>query len=232
MSQFHRTYSVYVFFAAMLLVASLAYNGLDRHASAQTPTESAPAREPFTPYARRASAGTVEAPKTPGQGPADARAFAEQRFLDRVNKYVGLRNRLAARQPKLEQPDDPAQIRAREQALGEAIRAARAAVRPGTIFAPAAARLRRMVRLGLRRRTLGGAASAPADRPAGVTLHVNDFYPSTLPLVPVPPNLLARLPRLPDGLEYRLAGRELILRDVAPNLVVDLLANAVPLPRR
>jgi hypothetical protein len=39
---------------------------------------------------------------------------------------------------------------------------------------------------------------------------------------------LLRLPQLPKEVEYRFVGRDLILRDVAANLIVDFLPNAVP----
>ena len=51
---------------------------------------------------------------------------------------------------------------------------------------------------------------------------MNADYPETAALATVPPLILARLPRLPDGLEYRFMGRDLILRDTNANLIVDL----------
>jgi hypothetical protein len=46
--------------------------------------------------------------------------------------------------------------------------------------------------------------------------------------LPVPPLILVNLPRLPDGLEYRFMGRDLILRDRDANIIVDFLPGAVP----
>jgi hypothetical protein len=40
--------------------------------------------------------------------------------------------------------------------------------------------------------------------------------------------LLDALPRLPEGLEYRFMGNDLILRDTKANLIVDFINNAVP----
>jgi hypothetical protein len=42
---------------------------------------------------------------------------------------------------------------------------------------------------------------------------VNAIYPEKAALATVPPLILVNLPRLPDGLEYRFMGRDLILRD-------------------
>jgi hypothetical protein len=44
----------------------------------------------------------------------------------------------------------------------------------------------------------------------------------------MPPKLLARLPELPDELEYRLMGRHLILRDTKANIIVDAVLNVLP----
>jgi hypothetical protein len=57
---------------------------------------------------------------------------------------------------------------------------------------------------------------------------VNTDYPETAALATVPPLILKRLQQLPDGVEYRFMGRDLILRDTKANLIVDLLPGAVP----
>jgi hypothetical protein len=61
---------------------------------------------------------------------------------------------------------------------------------------------------------------------------VNTLYPEKAALATVPPLILANLPRLPDGLEYRFMGRDLILRDRDANLVVDFVAGAVPVLKK
>jgi hypothetical protein len=43
----------------------------------------------------------------------------------------------------------------------------------------------------------------------------------------MPPSLLLNLPKLPEGLEYRFVGRNLILYDSKANLIVDILRNAI-----
>ncbi len=63
-------------------------------------------------------------------------------------------------------------------------------------------------------------------------VQVNMEYPKDEPLARVPPLRLARLPRLPDGLEYRFMGHDLILRDSTTNLIVDFIHQAVPTIRR
>jgi hypothetical protein len=51
-------------------------------------------------------------------------------------------------------------------------------------------------------------------------------YPEGAPLSNVPPAVLAVLPPLPEDIEYRFVGHDLILHDVRTNLVVDVLDDA------
>jgi hypothetical protein len=60
-------------------------------------------------------------------------------------------------------------------------------------------------------------------------LQVNQAYPENVPLQSTPPTLLLNLPEPPDGLEYRIVGRDLILRDVEANTIVDFIPDAIPL---
>ena len=66
------------------------------------------------------------------------------------------------------------------------------------------------------------ASRATRGRPR-CRLKVNAKYPRRAPLPTVPPNLLARLPQLPEDVEYRIVGKDLILRDVDANIIVDFI---------
>jgi hypothetical protein len=57
---------------------------------------------------------------------------------------------------------------------------------------------------------------------------VNDAYPEKRPVTTVPPTILLALPKLPNEVEYRIVGRDLLLLDVRANLVVDLIREAMP----
>jgi len=59
-------------------------------------------------------------------------------------------------------------------------------------------------------------------------LQINESYPEKVPLQSTPPTLLMNLPELPKGLEYRILGRELVLRDSDANIIVDYVPNALP----
>ncbi len=162
--------------------------------------------------------------------PANPRALAVKRFEDRVNAYLELRRRVEAKMAPLQKTAEPATIAARQKALGEAIREARPDARQGDLFTPdVAALIREVIRADFERRSHTDARAVAQSIP-DVRLRVNDAYPTGVPLATTPPRLLAQLPRLPDGLEYRLVGDSLILRDADPNLVVDFLPRAVPRP--
>jgi hypothetical protein len=64
--------------------------------------------------------------------------------------------------------------------------------------------------------------------PTEMELQINQSYPEKVPLQSTPPTLLLNLPELPKGLEYRILGRELVLRDSDANIVVDYIPNALP----
>ena len=62
------------------------------------------------------------------------------------------------------------------------------------------------------------------------TLVVNAPFPNERgqPMQSVPASLLQNLPKLPKGLEYRVAGKALSLRDADANIVVDYIPDALP----
>ena len=68
------------------------------------------------------------------------------------------------------------------------------------------------------------------ELPKGVRVTVNSIYPTTIPLATFPPNLLNAFPDLPPELEYRIVYRDLILRDVEGNYVVDVMSDVFPIP--
>jgi hypothetical protein len=173
------------------------------------------------------SARQVQAPQSAG-AQANAYATAMAGFQKRVEAYLALRARIAEKVPEVKETGDPAKISARERALGEAIAAARASARPGDLigsdFAP---HLAGIVAADWKTRRAADRKALLSEMPAGVTLAIGKPYPAELPLVSVPPALLAKLPTLPEELEYRLVGRHLVLRDRDANVVVDILTNVL-----
>jgi hypothetical protein len=160
----------------------------------------------------------------------DAAGFKE--FLDRVQDYVKLHKTVEATLPPLKPKEElPEMIAAHQQALARKIRQARPNAKPHDIFTNAS---REALRRAIRSTFQGPEANhALATMQQGapikeVHLKVNEVYPDGVPHTTVPPTLLQKLPKLPDELEYRIVGRDLILLDVRANLVVDLLQEIVP----
>ena len=152
-----------------------------------------------------------------------AQAIAD--FSKRVAAYLDLTTKVTEGLPPLKRTDDSSEIASREVALGDAIRAGRAGARPGDILTPEVARVfRRVIKGDFRGRTPRGQNIMRDDIPH-FRPNVNQTYPSAWPLATFPPTLLAGLPELPVGLEYRLLSEALILRDVKANIIVDFILD-------
>jgi hypothetical protein len=153
-----------------------------------------------------------------------------QDFQQRIEKYVELRNQLKKGTPKLKETRDPAEIQASQDALAAKLRSARGQARQGEIFTPEiAGHFRKLLRPEMKGPDAAETKKTiKEDAPAGVALKVNAKFPEDEPLPTVPPNVLARLPRLPEDLEYRIVRNALILRDVHANLIVDFMLKAIP----
>jgi hypothetical protein len=119
------------------------------------------------------------------------------------------------------------------KALRDALQQARSNAKQGDIFTPEVAPVFRK----LLHSTMTGPngrkiqASLSHAEPVGPRdLSVNGVFPnlSGQPFQSVPPTLLLNLPVLPKGLEYRITGHTLSLRDADANMVVDYLPDALP----
>ena len=162
-----------------------------------------------------------------GQANPDAAVLAD--FQERIDRYLELHERKASGAAELEETEDPARIREAQERLAARIRASRKDAKPGDIFTPEVrAKFRKLMYPEVKgpqgRETR---ETIEEDAPGAVPLKVNATYPEGAPLPTVPPNVLARLPRLPEELEYRIVHRHLILRDVAANIIVDFIPNAI-----
>jgi len=166
------------------------------------------------------------------QRPVNPGAKKLKEFGDRIGKYVDLQNKLDGRLPSQAPSNDPGKAQAHRKALADAIRKARAGARIGDVFGDTAGQFRLIIEQDARDRSVRDAFAAMLEVPRSVAPRVNAEYPEQAPLATVPPLILARLQPLPDGLEYRFMGRDLILRDTKANLIVDVVHDAVPTIRR
>jgi hypothetical protein len=149
-------------------------------------------------------------------------------FEKRVGDYMKLRQKAQTGLTAPKNTDSPEKISEYQQGFAAKIRALRSDVKQGDIFTPEIS--------GLFRNLVHSAFTSPdgekirksfqrAEPLHGLRLDVNQSYPDGIPLQSMPPSLLLNLPQLPKELEYRFVGRELILRDIAPNLIADVLPD-------
>jgi hypothetical protein len=168
----------------------------------------------------------VEPQQQPSVNPF-AKSMAD--FKQRVDDYLKLRDEITRTIPEVKETGDPAKISAREQALGKAIAKARSTAKPGDIVGPdMAVHFKRILAEDWKSRSPADRKALFNELPKGVQIKINQPYPTTLPLVSVPPKLLAMLPMLPETLEYRLIDRYFLLRDRDANLVIDILPGVLP----
>jgi hypothetical protein len=170
-------------------------------------------------------------------GTADAgqlinrQALAIEEFANRIRDYLALQTKMeASLQPA--STDSPAQFDVHQKALAAAIRLARHKAKPGDIFGDAGTQFRQIIRQDARERSNRDIFAAMEEVPRQPPPRVNLAYPERAALATVPPLILNRLPPLPEGIEFRFMGRDLILRDTIANLIVDLIHEAVPTIRR
>lgn len=166
-----------------------------------------------------------------GRSPApshDALVIAD--FVTRVNAYVTIHLQAERAAPKLPQEAAPLQIDQTQRAMASRILAARTGAKCGDIFTPEMATLVRRVLIdvlsgpeGARRR-----ASIMDDNVKFLPLAANQRYPDDVPLTTMPPGLLEALPELPEEMEYRFIGPQLILFDQHAHIIPDFIPDALP----
>jgi hypothetical protein len=146
-------------------------------------------------------------------------------FEAKMGDYADLRAKLQEGLPALAVTDEPADITRAEHALAKRIRRARAGVEQGAIFTAAiSAEFRKVLRLEM---NLGLWAAVMDDNPGEFSRDINDTYPKKRPVSTVPPSILAVLPELPDDIEYRFLGRDLVLHDTRANIILDRIPDAI-----
>jgi hypothetical protein len=159
---------------------------------------------------------------------ADGRRVAD--FEQRLAAYVKMRNEAAAGLPGSKPTDSPDKITGRERELAQKLRSLRSAAKRGDIFSSEiSAEFRRLIRLAWRGSDAAQMRHSLARaEPVSLRLHINDAYPTSVPLQSTPPTLLQNLPSLPKEIEYRVIGHNLVLRDASANLIVDFIEQAIP----
>jgi hypothetical protein len=183
------------------------------------------------PAPSRPAEAAQQMPKGTNTNP-DAKMMAD--FKSRVDAYVSLRDGLSKKAPQLKRTEQPADISQAEKSLAAQIRAARATAKRGDIFSPATqAMFRRMLSPTVKGKDGAENKQAIKDdapEPKEIPFQVNAAYPKDVALSTMPPDVLLSLPELPKEkeVEYRFAGKHLILYDAKANLIIDFMLNALP----
>ena len=166
----------------------------------------------------------AQAPPAPGSN--DAKVVAD--FEQRVKQYLDWREKTVGKTPA--PANSPEKIVASRRELANKVRVARAGAKQGQIFTPDIADyFHRQIAA-----TLNSShgkqirSSLRHSEPTNIQLQINQSYPEEVALQSTPPTLLLNLPELPKGLEYRILGRELVLRDSDANIIVDYIPNVLP----
>jgi len=152
-----------------------------------------------------------------------------QDFESRVSHYLDERRKEAGTSPR--PTSSPEKLDEAQKTLAEKSKVARAEAEHGDVFSPEiTAYFRRQIKSALagRQGAKVRASLRRAEPVNNVPLRVNQVYPNQAPLQSTPPSLLMKLPPLPKEMQYRLVGRNLVLLDVVPRIIVDFIPNAIP----
>jgi hypothetical protein len=164
---------------------------------------------------------------TPPAQPVNEDAKALAAFLDRVNQYVLVHQKLENTLPKLSKESTPQQVDAHQRALSKLLQDARKDAKQADIFTPES----QVVIKKLISKIFSGPdgpglrASVMDENPGVPNLKVNDRYPDEIPVSTIPPQLLEGLPKLPEEMEYRFVGNDLILMDTHAHIIADFIPN-------
>jgi hypothetical protein len=142
-----------------------------------------------------------------------------------VMSYFQLRTMIEQELPPRVVTDDPRDNFRAERALAARIREARENAEIGDIFtAETIAEFRTILQQVMKPMTL---AIILDDNPGKFSHDVNGTYPKRRTLSTMPGSILAALPALPEGVEYRFLARDLILHDTRANVILDRITCAI-----
>ncbi len=160
---------------------------------------------------------------------AEAKALAS--FQEAAKEYAELHKKLESTMAPLAKDAPNDVVYQYERTLERLIQQARGKAKQGDIFTRESRPVIRRLLTGLFRGPDGPelrAAIREEDPGGRVKLRVNNRYPDAVPLSSMPPQLLRVLPPIPEELDYRYVGDDLILLDVHAHIIVDILSDALP----
>ena len=146
-------------------------------------------------------------------------------FPSRIERYFELRGQLERGLPAMTVTEDVRRIRRRTRSLAEAIRVARRGAVQGEFFTAAtSAEFKRVLALIMNTAVW---ALIMDENPGAFRHDIDGSYPDAKTYSTMPGIVLARLPQLPDDIQFRFVGPHLILYDVRASTIIDRLPNAI-----
>lgn len=160
---------------------------------------------------------------------ADSQAAALKDFQQRLKAYVDLRADLTRKLKPLSPTASASELAERQESLAAALRQTRKTAKQGDLIpTPVASQLRTIVQTDLKNRSAESRQAAFSEVANATAPIINRTYPADAALPTMPPLLLAKLPMLPENLQYRFLGRHLLLLDSDTQLILDYVSNVLP----
>ncbi|HEV8202167.1 MAG TPA: hypothetical protein VGS03_19320 [Candidatus Polarisedimenticolia bacterium] len=144
-------------------------------------------------------------------------------FDVRLKDYLALKNKAEHGLPHLTKQSTPEEVVRHQRALAAQIKEARPGAKAGWFFTP---QIEALVKRTMTEVLSGADGPSVRDsildeNPDVKTIALHEQYPPAVPVSTMPPQVLAALPKLPKGLEYRFLGTRLVLLDTDADMVVD-----------
>jgi hypothetical protein len=160
--------------------------------------------------------------------PDEARIHAA--FQKPLKEYIALHRKLEASLPKLPKEATPQQIDKNQRALGALIKSARRGAKRGDLFSKDMEALVKKIlgKVFTGREGEVLKAAIMDENPDIPRVVVNERYPDKVPLSTMPAEVLDRLPKLEEDVEYRFVGDRLVLLDTHAHIIVDYIDNVLP----
>jgi hypothetical protein len=175
------------------------------------------------------SAGPLAAQTQKPTVQSDEQTAALKEFEKRLNGYVAMRAKLAKELKPLSPTPSASDLAARQESLAAALRLSRKMAKQGDLIPTSvASQLRNVVKADFQQRKPDVRQAAFSEVADAGTPIINRTYPAKAALPTVPPLLLAKLPVLPDNLQYRFIDRHLVILDGDTQLIIDYVSNVLP----
>ena len=150
-------------------------------------------------------------------------------FKDKVVEYAALRQKLKGSAPHRPDEATPQEVDANQRSLGALIKTARRDAKPGDFFSPGMQSVIKTVVQEVLAAPGGNTvkASIMDENPGMPEILINERYPSSVPLSTMPPQMLERLPKLKEELEFRFIGPKLVLVDTEADIILDFTGDVL-----